>query len=146
MSTEIEPVAEELYDKLRSRFDVRLHDKDNKPMDGKQKIEPRDAKYFNFVYKDSAGRKFGSVTISLANETEMVLMMPCNVSIDSWSSPHTDCKNANHCGHCADSSYANGKEFCVKKPNECGSTTLSCKSKIPFLSDTKCAACGLFAA
>lgn len=80
MSTEIEPVAEELYDKLRSRFDVRLHDKDNKPMDGKQKVEPRDAKYFNFVYKDSSGHKFGSVTISLANETELVLMMPKDIT------------------------------------------------------------------
>ena len=80
MSTEIEPVAEELYDKLRSRFEVRLLDKDRKPMNGNEQIEPQDAKYFNFVYCDSQGQKFGSVTISLANESEFVLMIPENIT------------------------------------------------------------------
>jgi len=80
MSTEIEPVAEELYDKLRSRFEVRMLDKSNKPMNGNEEIKPEDAKYFNFVYTDSQGHKFGAVTISLANEAEFVLMIPKDIT------------------------------------------------------------------
>jgi len=80
MSTEIEPVAEELYDKLRSRFEVRLLDKSQKPMNGNEEIKPEEAKYFNFIYKDSSGHKFGTVTISLANETELVLMVPEDIT------------------------------------------------------------------
>ena len=57
----IEKIAEELFNKIRSRFEgVRIGDAETK--DTK---DPAQARFFNFNYKDQTGDDYGNITISL---------------------------------------------------------------------------------
>ena len=65
MSKEIESVATALFDKVRSRFEnVTLGDEK-----AKATTDPEKARFFNFTYSDPTGAQFGTVTISLIDET-----------------------------------------------------------------------------
>jgi len=67
MSTEIESVTVALFDKIRSRFSpITLGTDKAKPTD-----DPKQARFFNFLYSDSNGNKFGKITISLIDETSL---------------------------------------------------------------------------
>jgi hypothetical protein len=63
MKKEIDQTAEEVFNKIRSRFeDVTLGDENAKATD-----EPSKARFFNFEYVDSNGKNFGDVTISIVD-------------------------------------------------------------------------------
>ena len=69
MSTEIEPVADELFNKIRTRFSpVTLGDEKGNPTN-----DPKKSRFLNFNYSDLHGEKFGQVLISLINEKEITL-------------------------------------------------------------------------
>ena len=63
---EIEKVAENLFDKIRSRFDaVNIGDEN-----AKATLDPTTARFFNFDYvKD--GNTFGNITISLVDDNNL---------------------------------------------------------------------------
>jgi hypothetical protein len=64
---EIENIAADLFDKIRSRFDtVRLGDEN-----AKSTQDPDEARFFNFDYVSADGTKFGNVTISLIDEDSL---------------------------------------------------------------------------
>ena len=75
MSREIEKIAEDLFEKIRSRFEnVSLGD------DGaKATNDPEKARFFNFDYM-SEGESFGNVTISLIDENSLKIYFSKNVS------------------------------------------------------------------
>ena len=67
MSKEIEPIASELFDKIRSRFtNVTLGDET-----AKAEQDPEKARFFNFTYAGKDGAEFGTVTVSLIDETSL---------------------------------------------------------------------------
>jgi len=60
---QIEKVAEELFDKIRSRFSpVNIGDETLKSTDN-----PKDARFFNFDF-ESAGEKYGNITIGIVDD------------------------------------------------------------------------------
>lgn len=64
---EIENIAADLFDKIRSRFDsVRLGDEN-----ATSTQDPDKARFFNFNYESTDGTKFGNVTISLIDEDSL---------------------------------------------------------------------------
>jgi hypothetical protein len=66
----IEKIAEELFNKIRSRFE--------RVSIGTEKAEstddPTQARFFNFDYVDRTGKNYGSITISLADENSLKLL------------------------------------------------------------------------
>jgi hypothetical protein len=78
MSKEIESIASALFDKIRSRFaTVTLGDES-----AKSESDPTKARFFNFNYTSESGAKFGTVTISLIDETSLKVYFGQNISGD----------------------------------------------------------------
>lgn len=64
---EVESIAADLFDKIRSRFkNVTLGDEK-----AKATTDPEKARFFNFNYADATGAEFGKVTLSLIDETSL---------------------------------------------------------------------------
>lgn len=73
---DISTIAEELFNKIRSRFDrVRIKDKTDKSTQ-----VPRDARFFNFDYVSQTGKKFGNITISLVDEKSLRISYSKNIT------------------------------------------------------------------
>ena len=67
MSKEIESISSALFDKIRSRFaNITLGDEK-----AKAETDPTKARFFNFTYSSEDGAEFGTVTISLIDETSL---------------------------------------------------------------------------
>jgi hypothetical protein len=78
MSKEIESIATALFEKIRSRFsNVTLGDEK-----AQAEQDPEKARFFNFTYTGKDGAKFGSVTISLIDETSLKVYFGQNISAD----------------------------------------------------------------
>jgi len=78
MSKEIESIATALFDKIRSRFPgVTLGNEK-----AKATSDPSEARFFNFTYTGQDGAEFGSVTISLIDETSLKVYFGQNISGD----------------------------------------------------------------
>ena len=76
MSKEIESIAAALFDKIRSRFaNVTLGDEQ-----AKAETDPSEARFFNFTYSSHDGAEFGTVTISLIDETSLKVYYGQNIS------------------------------------------------------------------
>jgi hypothetical protein len=76
MSKEIESISTSLFDKIRSRFtNVTLGDEKAKAC-----TDPSDARFFNFVYTGKDSAEFGTVTISLIDETSLKVYFGQNIS------------------------------------------------------------------
>ena len=77
MSTEINSVAESLFEKIRSRFeDVSLGDEN-----AKSTQTPEDARFFNFDYEVN-GHNHGNITISLIDEQALKVYFSKNITND----------------------------------------------------------------
>jgi hypothetical protein len=78
MSKEIESIASALFEKIRSRFtNVTLGDEQ-----AQAEQDPEKARFFNFTYTGRDGAKFGTVTISLIDETSLKVYFGQNISSD----------------------------------------------------------------
>lgn len=76
MSREIEKIAEDLFEKIRSRFDgVSLGDQS-----AKATADPEKARFFNFNYTSKNGDEFGNVTISIIDENSLKIYFGRNIS------------------------------------------------------------------
>ena len=76
MSKEIESISAALFDKIRSRFaNVTLGDEK-----AQAETDPSEARFFNFVYSSEDGAEFGTVTISLIDETSLKVYYGQNIS------------------------------------------------------------------
>lgn len=76
MSKEIESISTALFDKIRSRFtNVTLGDENAKACS-----DPAEARFFNFTYTGEDGADFGTVTISLIDETSLKVYFGQNIS------------------------------------------------------------------
>jgi hypothetical protein len=76
MSKEIESIAAALFDKIRSRFtNITLGNES-----AKAEADPEKARFFNFTYADGNGSEFGTVTISLIDETSLKVYYGQNIS------------------------------------------------------------------
>ena len=72
----IERIAEELFDKIRSRFEhVVLGDKDTDDTD-----DPEQARFFNFDFITNEGVNYGNITISLVDEDSLKIYFSKNLS------------------------------------------------------------------
>lgn len=68
----IEHIAEELFNKIRSQFEkITIGDQDGKTTD-----DPTQARFYNFVYVDADRVKHGQVTISIADEKSLKIIFP----------------------------------------------------------------------
>ena len=77
MSTEINSVAEALFEKIRSRFeDVSLGDENAKATQ-----TPEEARFFNFDY-EVEGHSHGNITISLIDESALKVYFSKNITDD----------------------------------------------------------------
>ena len=75
MSTEINVIAEALFEKIRSRFDeVSLGDENAKATQ-----TPEDARFFNFEYAVD-GKSYGNITISLIDELALKVYFSKNIT------------------------------------------------------------------
>jgi len=73
---EIESISSALFDKIRSRFsNVTLGDEK-----AKAETDPSKARFFNFTYTGEDGAEFGTVTISLIDETTLKVYYGQNIS------------------------------------------------------------------
>jgi hypothetical protein len=73
---DISNIAEELFNKIRSRFDhVRIKDKTDSSTQ-----TPEDARFFNFDYVSQDGTKFGNITISLIDEKGLKISYSKNIT------------------------------------------------------------------
>lgn len=76
MSREIEKIAEDLFEKIRSRFDgVSLGDQS-----AKATADPEKARFFNFNYASKNGEEFGNVTVSIIDENSLKIYFGRNIS------------------------------------------------------------------
>jgi hypothetical protein len=76
MSREIEKIAEDLFEKIRSRFEgVNLGDQS-----AKATADPEKARFFNFNYTSKNGDEFGNVTISIIDENSLKIYFGRNIS------------------------------------------------------------------
>jgi hypothetical protein len=72
----IERIAEELFDKIRSRFEhVVLGDEETNETD-----DPEKAKFFNFDYVSNTGVNYGNITLSLIDEDGLKIYFSKNLS------------------------------------------------------------------
>lgn len=75
---ELEKIAQNLFDKIRSRFDtVNIGDEN-----AKSTQDPEKARFFNFDYTSQDGTNFGNVTISLIDENGLKVYFSKNISQD----------------------------------------------------------------
>lgn len=75
---EIDKIAEELFDKVRSRFEnVSIGD-----ANAKATSEPDKSRFFNFDYVDSRGKNYGNITISLIDENSLKIYFSKNISAE----------------------------------------------------------------
>jgi len=75
MSIQIDKIANDLFDKIRSRFeDVSLGNEN-----AKATSKPEDARFFNFDYIHN-GHNFGTITISLIDELSLKIYFSKNIS------------------------------------------------------------------
>ena len=73
---ELDKIAENLFDKIRTRFEnVNLGDENAKRTD-----KPEDARFFNFDYIDKSGRNFGNVTMSIVDEDGLKVYFSKNIT------------------------------------------------------------------
>ena len=73
---EIESISSALFDKIRSRFsNVTLGDEK-----AKAETDPSKARFFNFTYTGEDGAEFGTVTLSLIDETTLKVYFGQNIS------------------------------------------------------------------
>ena len=73
---EIEKIAENLFDKIRSRFeDISLGDEK-----GQSTTVPEKARFFNFDYVSTDGENFGNITISLIGGTSLKIYYGQNIT------------------------------------------------------------------
>lgn len=71
-------IADELFNKIRSRFDrITIGDENGKTTD-----DPENARFFNFEYISSDGTSHGEVTISLADNNSLKLMFSKDMQFD----------------------------------------------------------------
>jgi hypothetical protein len=76
MSREIEKIAEDLFEKIRSRFEgVNLGDQS-----AKATADPEKARFFNFNYTSKDGEEFGNITISIIDENSLKIYFGRNIS------------------------------------------------------------------
>ena len=76
MSKEIESISAALFDKIRTRFsNVTLGNES-----AKAETDPEKARFFNFTYTGNDGAQFGTVTISLIDETSLKVYFGQNIS------------------------------------------------------------------
>ena len=76
MANNVKRVAQELFDKIRSRFEkISIGDEKS---DTTQ--DPEDARFFNFNYTSTDGTDFGNVTISIVNETDLKIYFSKNIT------------------------------------------------------------------
>lgn len=77
MSTELNSIAEELFEKVRGRFeDVSLGDEN-----AKATIDPQQARFFNFDYI-AGGENVGNITLSIIDEKSLKVYFSKNISDD----------------------------------------------------------------
>ena len=68
----IEHIAEELFNKIRSQFEkITIGDQDGKTTD-----DPTEARFYNFMYASADQVKHGQVTISIADEKSLKIIFP----------------------------------------------------------------------
>ena len=73
---EIDKIAEDLFDKIRSRFEnVSVGDEK-----AKATSDPTKARFFNFDYVDRSGHNYGNVTISLIDENSLKIYFSKNIT------------------------------------------------------------------
>ena len=73
---ELDKIASELFDKIRSRFEpVRLGDKSSN--DTKN---PEAARFYNFDYISADGHNFGNITISIVDENNLKIVYGSNIT------------------------------------------------------------------
>ena len=76
MSREIEKIAEDLFEKIRSRFEnVNLGNET-----AKATPNPEEARFFNFDYVSKDGENFGNITLSLIDEKSLKIYFSRNIS------------------------------------------------------------------
>ena len=76
MSREIEKIAEDLFEKIRSRFEnVNLGNET-----AKATPNPEEARFFNFDYVSKDGENFGNITLSLIDENSLKIYFSRNIS------------------------------------------------------------------
>jgi hypothetical protein len=73
---ELDKIAENLFNKIRTRFEnVNLGDENAKHTE-----DPQQARFINFDYVDSAGKNYGNVTISIIDETGLKIYFSKNIT------------------------------------------------------------------
>ena len=73
---ELDKIAQELFDKVRARFDhVNIGDSKAERI-----TDPNEARFFNFDYIDENGHNYGNVTISLIDETSLKVYYSSNIT------------------------------------------------------------------
>lgn len=73
---ELKKISEELFDKIRTRFDhVNLGDEN-----AKSTTDPQTARFFNFNYVSKSGENFGNITVSLVDETSLKVYFSSNIT------------------------------------------------------------------
>jgi hypothetical protein len=73
---ELDKIASELFDKIRSRFEpVRLGDKS-----GDDTKNPEAARFYNFDYISADGHNFGNITISIVDEKNLKIVYGSNIT------------------------------------------------------------------
>ena len=73
---ELNKIAENLFDKIRTRFEnVNLGDEN-----AKRTENPEDARFFNFDYVDKNGKNYGNVTVSIIDETGLKIYFSKNIT------------------------------------------------------------------
>lgn len=73
---ELDKIASELFDKIRSRFDL-VNIGDDK---ANRMTDPEQARFFNFDYISNDGENFGNVTISLIDENSLKVYYGSNIT------------------------------------------------------------------
>ena len=72
----IETIAANLFDKIRSRFDaVNIGDKE-----GQTTQDPAEARFFNFDYVSKNGDKFGNITVSIVDGRDLKIYFGKNIT------------------------------------------------------------------
>ncbi len=82
----IERIAEELFDKVRSRFDhVVLGDEETKETD-----DPEQARIINFDYVSQTGVNYGNITLSLMDEESLKIIFSKNLTDKLLENPEDE--------------------------------------------------------
>lgn len=73
---ELDKIAAELFDKIRSRFEpIRLGDKS-----GNDTKKPEEARFYNFDYISADGQNFGNITVSIVDEKNLKIVYGSNIT------------------------------------------------------------------